>query len=132
MVLASRRAKIGWHNGCFKADCQLHRGAGQPLQGASPCPSIVFSRRSFLQSAAAGTAAAALGFPQLANAQSGVTIGIVYVGPKDDFGWNQAHAVSIGVLKATPGVKIIEEENVPETAAVAKSMESMINLEGAN
>jgi simple sugar transport system substrate-binding protein len=91
-----------------------------------------FSRRSFLQGAAAGTAAAALGFPSLARAQSGVTIGIVYVGPKDDFGWNQAHAVSIGVLKATPGVKIIEEENVPETAAVAKSMESMINLEGAN
>jgi basic membrane protein A and related proteins len=29
-------------------------------------------------------------------------------------------------------VKVIEEENVPETDAVAKSMESMINLDGAN
>jgi simple sugar transport system substrate-binding protein len=107
-------------------------GAGDLFQRAMAMPFDTFSRRSFLQGAAAGTAAAALGFPGLAQARSGVTIGVVYVGPKDDFGWNQAHAVSIGVLKATPGVKIIEEENVPETAAVAKSMESMINLEGAN
>ncbi len=67
-----------------------------------------------------------------ARAQGNVIIGIVYVGPKDDFGWNQAHAVSVGALKSTAGVKIVEEENVPETAAVLKSMESMINLEGAN
>ena len=30
-----------------------------------------------------------------------------------------------------PGVKVVEEENVPETDAVSKSMESMINLDGA-
>ena len=30
-----------------------------------------------------------------------------------------------------PGVKVVEEENVPETDACAKSMESMINLDGA-
>jgi basic membrane protein A and related proteins len=91
-----------------------------------------FSRRSFLQGTTAGAAALSLGLPDIARAQSNVTIGIVYVGPKDDFGWNQAHAVSIGALKATPGVKIVEEENVAETAAVLKSMESMVNLEGAN
>lgn len=91
-----------------------------------------FSRRAVLQGSAAGFAALSLGLPRLAQAASNVTIGIVYVGPKDDFGWNQAHAVSIGALKSTPGVKIVEEENVAETAAVAKSMESMINLEGAN
>jgi basic membrane protein A and related proteins len=90
------------------------------------------SRRSLLQSTAASAAALSLGLPELALAQGNVTIGIVYVGPKDDFGWNQAHAVNIGALKATAGVKIVEEENVPETAAVLKSMESMINLEGAN
>ena len=27
-----------------------------------------------------------------------VTIGIVYVGPRDDFGWNQAHAVAVKAL----------------------------------
>jgi basic membrane protein A and related proteins len=31
-----------------------------------------------------------------------------------------------------PGVKVLEEENVPETAAVAKTMESMIKLDGAS
>ena len=30
-----------------------------------------------------------------------------------------------------PGVKVVEEENVPETDAVSKTMESMINLDGA-
>ena len=30
-----------------------------------------------------------------------------------------------------PGVKVVEEENVPETDAVSKSMELMINLDGA-
>ena len=35
-------------------------------------------------------------------------------------------------LKALPGITVVEEENVPETDAVSKSMESMINLDGAN
>jgi basic membrane lipoprotein Med (substrate-binding protein (PBP1-ABC) superfamily) len=59
------------------------------------------------------------------------TIGIVYVGPRDDYGWNQAHAVAAKALKSLPGVKVVEEENVPETDACAKTMESMINLDGA-
>ena len=89
------------------------------------------SRRSLLRAGAAGLAATALPFG-LARAQTGVILGIVYVGPKDDFGWNQAHAVSVEALKALPGITVVEEENVPETDAVSKSMESMINLDGAN
>ena len=34
-------------------------------------------------------------------------------------------------LKKMAGVKVVEEENVPETDAVEKTMESMINLDGA-
>jgi basic membrane protein A len=89
------------------------------------------SRRLLLQGSAAGLAAAALPFG-IARAQTNVVLGIVYVGPKDDFGWNQAHAVSVETLKSLSGVTVVEEENVPETDAVAKSMESMINLDGAN
>jgi simple sugar transport system substrate-binding protein len=63
---------------------------------------------------------------------AGVTIGIVYVGPRDDFGWNQAHAVAAKALKTIPGVSVVEEENVPETDACSKAMESMVNLDGAN
>jgi simple sugar transport system substrate-binding protein len=88
------------------------------------------SRRSLLKVGAAGLAATALPFG-IAKAQTNVILGIVYVGPKDDFGWNQAHAVGAAALKALPDVTVVEEENVPETDAVAKSMESMINLDGA-
>ncbi len=34
-------------------------------------------------------------------------------------------------LKSVSGVKVVEEENVPETDACAKTIESMINLDGA-
>ena len=92
-----------------------------------------FSRRSLLKSAALGAAGAALDLGALnrAFAAADLTVGIVYVGARDDFGWNQAHAVAIKSLKEVPGVKVVEEENVPETDAVSKSMESMINLDGA-
>ncbi len=60
-----------------------------------------------------------------------LTIGIVYVGPRDDYGWNQAHAVAAKALAQVPGVKVVEEENVPETAAAGKTMESMVELDGA-
>ena len=90
-----------------------------------------FSRRGLLKAGAASLAAAALPFG-VARADTAVILGIVYVGPKDDFGWNQAHATSVATLKSLPGITVVEEENVPETDAVSKSMESMINLDGAN
>ena len=60
-----------------------------------------------------------------------LTIGFIYVGAKSDYGYNQAHAQGAAAIAKLPGVKIREEEMVPETAAVQKSMESMINLDGA-
>src|SRR5947209_10966057 len=91
---------------------------------------MTFSRRTLLKgSAAALLATGASG--RIARA-AGVTIGIVYVGPRDDYGWNQAHAIAIKSLKSLPGVKPVEEEKLPETDACAKSMESMVNLDGAN
>jgi simple sugar transport system substrate-binding protein len=59
-----------------------------------------------------------------------LTVGFIYVGPKDDYGYNQAHAEGAKSLSAM-GVKIREEEKVPETVDVQKTMESMINLDGA-
>jgi basic membrane protein A and related proteins len=91
---------------------------------------LTLSRRRFLKGTAGGILAAGSG-AHLAQAAN-VTIGIVYVGPRDDFGWNQAHAVAIKALKTLPGVTAVEEENVPETDACAKSMESMVNLDNAN
>ena len=60
-----------------------------------------------------------------------LVVGFIYVGPKDDYGYNQAHAEAAALLKKMPGVKIVEEEKVPETDDVSKTMESMIKLDGA-
>ena len=91
------------------------------------------NRRRFLQTTGAGATAALSGvWPTgAARAAEDLTIGIVYVGARDDFGWNQAHAVGVKALRELPNVKVVEEENVPETDAVSKTMESMINLDGA-
>ncbi len=87
------------------------------------------SRRNFL----AGAAASPFVLSGLGGAAqaAGITVGIVYVGSRQDYGWNQAHAVGAKALREIPGVKVVEEENVPETVAVAKTMESMINIDGA-
>ena len=67
----------------------------------------------------------------ISAADTPITIGMIYVGPKDDYGYNQAHAQGAAALKKMPGVTIREEESVPETVAVQKTMESMIELDGA-
>ena len=41
---------------------------------------------------AARGAAAALGLTGPARAQKPLVVGFIYVGPKDDYGYNQAHA----------------------------------------
>lgn len=68
--------------------------------------------------------------PEAGKPASALTVGFIYVGPKDDYGYNQAHAEGAKSLAAL-GVKIREEEKVPETVDVQKTMESMINLDGA-
>lgn len=90
------------------------------------------NRRESLKSLAALGAAGTLGgLSSLAHAQSALTVGVIYVGPRDDFGYNQAHAQAAAELKKMPGVKVVEEENVPETAAVQKTMNGMIAQDGA-
>jgi basic membrane protein A and related proteins len=88
------------------------------------------TRRGFLSGVAG--AAAALGGVSRLRAAEGKTIGFIYVGSKDDYGWNQSHAVAAAALKGLLGITVVEEENVAETDAVAKTMESMINLDGAS
>ena len=69
--------------------------------------------------------------PRLASAAPPITVGFIYTGPKQDFGWNQAHAVAADRIDAVEGVKVIHQENVAETVEVEKVMESMIQLDGA-
>jgi basic membrane protein A and related proteins len=59
-------------------------------------------------------------------------VGFIYVGPKDDFGYNQAHAEGAQAMATNvPGIKIVEEASVPETTAVAETMRNMIEIDGA-
>jgi basic membrane protein A len=69
--------------------------------------------------------------PKAHAADKPFVVGFIYVGPKDDWGYNQAHSEGAAAVAKLPGVKIREEENVPETVAVQKTMESMIGLDGA-
>jgi simple sugar transport system substrate-binding protein len=80
----------------------------------------------------APTEPAAPAAPEAPAADKPLTIGFIYVGPRDDFGYNQAHSEGAKAIAALPGVKILEEEKVPETMDVQKTMESMINIEGAS
>jgi basic membrane protein A len=66
--------------------------------------------------------------PSTPAAAAPLTVGFIYVGSRSDYGYNQAHAKAASQLQ---GIKLREEENVPETVAVQKTMESMINLDGA-
>ena len=87
------------------------------------------SRRHLLQGGAALTLGSAFG-ARSAQAKTDVTVGFIYVGPG-------RLRLQPGPRRGSQGAQIVarrqgrEEENVPETVAVQKTMESMINLDGA-
>jgi basic membrane protein A len=57
----------------------------------------------------------------------GKAVGFIFVGAKDDYGYNQAAYIgSLGVEKAFPDLKVLRSENVPETAEAERVMEEMI------
>ncbi len=89
------------------------------------------SRRTLIKAAAAAPILSGAGLARRALAADPLTIGVIYVGPRGDFGWNQAHAVGIQALKDLPNVKVVQEERVPETRAVISTIESLIKVDGA-
>ncbi|MEM9266415.1 MAG: BMP family ABC transporter substrate-binding protein [Cyanobacteria bacterium P01_F01_bin.13] len=113
----------------------------------SPRSSFRFSRRQIIRGLLATTAFGAAtklnactpapdASPDTPGEASGdapdeVVVGFIYVGPKDDFGYNQAHAEGAAAMAAVPGIKILEEASVPETTAVLETMRSMIEIDGA-
>lgn len=94
-------------------------------------PTDTLRRRLLAGGALLGAGATLPGALRHALAQTPVTVGVIYVGPRGDFGYNQAQAAAAAMLKTLPGVKVVEEENVPETVAVQKTMEAMINQDKA-
>ncbi len=63
-----------------------------------------------------------------AGADGDVTVGFIFVGPKDDFGYNQAaYEGSEAVAEAFPDIEVLQAENVPETAEAEAGMQNMID-----
>jgi basic membrane protein A and related proteins len=92
----------------------------------------VLNRRKFIKLNALGWAGlAAISSAPFVLAKSTAKLGFIYVGPRDDYGYNQAHFEGKSSLGALTWAKAFDEENVPETIEVQKTMESMINLDGA-
>jgi len=91
------------------------------------------SRREALKTLGIAGAVGALGLfrPRRARAADQLVIGVIYVGPRDDYGYNQAQAQAAAAIKKMPGVTVVEQEKVPETTDVQKTMASMIEQDGA-
>ena len=63
----------------------------------------------------------------LPTAAAPLTVGAIYVGSTNDYGYNRSMHDGLVVMKeAIPGTRLLEAENVPETAEAERVMESMI------
>ena len=97
--------------------------------------SYKLTRRQVLKK---GTAVGTLGMlgsldwvSQAWGASDRVKMGFIFVGPRDDYGYNQAHFEGKAAVAKLDWVKAFDEEKVPETIEVQKTMESMVKLDGA-
>src|SRR5271170_1553125 len=62
-----------------------------------------------------------------AAAQTPLTVGAIYVGSVNDYGYNRSMKDGLTAMKAAvPGITLLEAENVPETAESERVMEGMI------
>ena len=78
-------------------------------------------------SSAASHDSASSGSGSSAPGKDSKAVGFIFVGPKDDYGYNQAaYQGSQDVKKAFPDLNVITAENVPEDDNAARVMESMI------
>ena len=75
--------------------------------------------------APAGTTAAAAGTGPGAGSKK---VGFIFVGPKDDFGYNQAaYEGSQALKKKFPDLEVLTAENVPEDDNATRVMEKMVS-----
>jgi basic membrane protein A and related proteins len=72
-----------------------------------------------------------------------LTAGFVYIGPREDWGWNQSFAVAAAALRGVPNVRVAQADYLPEstdygsgkdnpeTRAYTQAMEDLIAGHGA-
>ncbi len=96
------------------AGCSSSSGSESPTAAASSAPAA---------SGAASEAPAGEGAP----GTGGSAIGFIFVGPKTDYGYNQAaYEGSQEVAAAFPDMEVLTQENVPEDDNAYRVMEGMI------
>lgn len=81
------------------------------------------TRRALLGGAGAALARGSTAAP--------LVLGFLYNGPKNDLGYNQAHAEGKQTLRQLDWVRAYDEASVPETVAAEESMGNMIHQDGA-
>lgn len=55
-----------------------------------------------------------------------LVLGYIYVGPKDDYGYNQAHFLGKEGLKGLSAITVVDQASVPETVEIQEVMRNMI------
>ena len=60
-----------------------------------------------------------------------VTVGFIYIGPKNDYGYSQSQHMAAEAVKKLPGVRVAEFEKVPEDEGVQQKMKKLIEIEKA-
>ena len=91
-----------------------------------------------------GAAGLVSGIPPVRSARAAdLTAGFVYIGPREDWGWNQSFASAAAALKGVPNVRIVQAgylpestdygsgKDNPETRAYTAALEGLIAGDGA-
>src|SRR5229473_2623781 len=69
----------------------------------------------------------ALASPARAQDKPPLTVGVIYIGSANDYGYNRAMKDGVETMrKAISGLTVLEAENVPETAEAQRVMAAMI------
>jgi len=85
------------------------------------------SKRPGFVSMLVGLALCLAAAPSVAADTPKLIIGAIYVGSVNDYGYNRSfHDALTTVARTLPGVKLLEAENVPESAEAERVMENMI------
>ncbi|MFA7324659.1 MAG: BMP family ABC transporter substrate-binding protein [Candidatus Nanopelagicales bacterium] len=102
-----------------------------PIVGAAIAAALLFAGCSSTASTSETTAptdAASTAPAGSAPGTGGSAVGFIFVGPKTDFGYNQAaYEGSQELAAAYPDLKVLTEENVPEDDNAYRVMEGMVS-----
>ena len=92
---------------------------------------LLADRRQFVLRAGGSALALAAGLTPRSAFAKDLTVGFIYVGPKDDYGYNQAHAEGAARPEGHGGHQDHRGGERPGDVDVQKTMERMIKLDGA-